>query len=178
MISLTDIQPAGKFLKPHGVNGEISILRDNDIIDFSDCRCVVVEMDGIFVPFFINSVRPKGADTDLVTIDGISDERHAATLTNKTVYILRSDIPEESTDDSGDGFYAEDFIGFDVRISGMGLLGKISGIEDSTANYLFIIETTDGRNLLIPVADEFVTGIDTDSRSIEMDLPEGLIDIQ
>lgn len=60
----------------------------------------------------------------------------------------------------------------------MGLLGKISGIEDSTANYLFIIETTDGRNLLIPVADEFVTGIDTDSRSIEMDLPEGLIDIQ
>ena len=22
MISLTDIQPAGKFLKPHGVNGE------------------------------------------------------------------------------------------------------------------------------------------------------------
>ncbi len=117
-------------------------------------------------------------DTDLVTIDGISDERHAATLTNKTVYILRSDIPEESTDDSGDGFYADDFVGFDVRISGMGLLGKISGIEDSTANYLFIIETTDGRNLLIPVADEFVTGIDTDSRSIEMDLPEGLIDIQ
>ncbi len=177
MISITDLKPVGKFLKPHGINGEISILRDDDLVDFSDCSCVVVDMDGIFVPFFLNSLRPKGAETDLVTIDGITDDRHVAALTNKTVYILRSEAADEE-EDSEDGFYAEDFVGYDVIIKGTRTAGKITGIEDSTANFLFIVETPEGKILLIPVADEFVTGIDPDRKSIEMDLPEGLVEIQ
>ena len=58
MISLSDIRPAGKFMKPHGVNGEIAVLRGNDILDFNDYSCVIVDVDGIFVPFFLNSARP------------------------------------------------------------------------------------------------------------------------
>ncbi len=178
MISVNDIQPVGKFLKPHGVNGEISILRDNDIVDFNDCSCIIVDVDGIFVPFFLNSVRPKGADTDLVTIDGITDDRQVTRFTNKTVYLLRSELPGEDDENEEDGFYAEDFVGYDVLITGKGNIGKITGIEDSTANYLFIVKTPDGKNLLIPVADEFVTDVSPEQRSIEMDLPEGLIEIQ
>lgn len=178
MISVNDIQPVGKFLKPHGVNGEISILRDNDIVDFNDCSCIIVDVDGIFVPFFLNSVRPKGTDTDLVTIDGITDDRQVARFTNKTVYLLRSELTGEDDENEEDGFYAEDFVGYDVLIAGKGNVGKITGIEDSTANYLFIVETPDRKNLLIPVADEFVTDVSPEQHFIEMDLPEGLIEIQ
>jgi len=178
MIARSDIRPVGKFMKPHGVNGEIAIFRDFDTLDFSDYSCVIVDIDGIFVPFFLNSIRPKGADTDLVVIDGITDESHAARLTNKIVYVLNSEIPQEESEDDEDGFYADDFIGYNVSIGENGFIGRITGIDDSTANYLFMVETDGGSILLIPVADEFVTDINTDRKEIYMELPEGLIDLQ
>lgn len=180
MIDRSDICPVGKFLKPHGVNGEISILRDSDTLDFNDYSCVIVDIDGIFVPFFLESVRPKGAGTDLVTIEGISDGHHAASMTNKTVYVLRSEVRDVAADDEGEaeGFYAGDLIGYDVNIDGRGLVGKIIGIDDSTANCLFIIETSDGDRQMIPVADEFVTGVNPGHREISMELPAGLLEMQ
>ena len=42
------------------------------------------------------------------------------------------------------------------------------------SNYLFIIETPSGNRHLIPVADEFVTGVDMDGRRVPMELPEGV----
>lgn len=178
MISKADLCPVGKFLKPHGVNGEISILRDNDFIDFNDHNCIIVDVDGIFVPFFLESVRTKGADTDLVKIDGITNEIKASTLANKTVYVLRSELTDiDSDEDSEDGFYAEDFIEYTVNTPDKGYIGKIIGIDDSTDNYLFIVENNEGDSLLIPVADEFITDIDTTKREIEMNLPEGLFDL-
>lgn len=54
-------------------------------------------------------------------------------------------------------------------------MGKIIGIDDTTANYLFIIETPSGNRHLIPVADEFVTGVDMDGRRVTMELPEGIL---
>ncbi len=177
MISRSDIQPVGKFLKPHGINGEIAVMHDSDDIDFNDYSCVITDVDGIFVPFFLKSIRHKGADTDLFSIEGISDESKAGRLSNKTVYVLRSEIPSEENEED-DGFYAEDLIGHTVILAGNKKLGKIIGIEDTTANYLFIVETPDGKKLLIPVADEFVSGIDSEHQEIEMDLPKGLVEIQ
>lgn len=178
MISRADIHPVGKFLKPHGVNGEIAILKDYDTLDFNDHNCVIVDVDGIFVPFFLESVRPKGADTDLVKIEGVTNEIKAASLANKTVYVLRSEIIDTDPEDGdSDGFYAEDFIDYTVKTRDNVAIGKIVGIDDSTDNYLFIVEQTDGNNLLIPVADEFITAIDTSLREIEMDLPEGIFDL-
>ena len=75
---------------------------------------------------------------------------------------------------SEDGFYAADMEGFEVVADG-NPLGKIIGIDDTTANYLFIIETPSGNRHLIPVADEFVTGVDMDGRRVTMELPEGIL---
>ncbi len=178
MIKLASLQPVGKFLKPHGVNGEITVLRDFEELDFSEFSCLVVDIDGIFVPFFMNSVRSKGADTDLILIDGINNEIQAASLSNKTVYVLKSELANENDEQDADGFYAEDFIGYSVNIEGHGKLGEITGIEDSTANYLFMVATADGNSLLIPVADEFIIDIDTESKTLVMELPDGLLDMQ
>ena len=56
-------------------------------------------------------------------------------------------------------------------------IGKIIDLDDTTDNYLFIIETPDGRNVMVPVADEYVVDIDTENRIITLDLPDGLLDI-
>lgn len=189
MITAESLKAVGKFLKPHGINGEINLARDFDDIDFEDFSCIIVDIDGIFVPFFLESVRPKGADTDLVAIDGIVDELHAARLTNRVVYVLRSELSElreaqreESAEDyeAGDaeGFFADDLIGYEAIGEDGNPIGRITGIDDSTANYLFEISTLEGKKLLIPIADEFISGIDNEARRLELSLPEGLLEMQ
>lgn len=177
MIDKSDILAVGKFLKPHGVNGEISLFRDFDTLDLEDYSCVIVDIDGIFVPFFIDTVRPKGVHSDLLTISGIDSDDQVAMLTNKTAYVLKSEVPDQEKGEGDEGLYADDLIGYTVYLEDKGLIGKIIGIEDSTANYLFIVETRGGDNLLIPVAEEFFTDIKPDKKEIVMSLPQGLLEL-
>lgn len=172
MIRDTELKAIGRMLKPHGINGEIVVGLTMDI-DLSKLSCVVVQTDGIFVPFFIESVRPKSSETDLVLIDGVCNERQAAAMCGNTLYALLKDLPEPDADADG-GLYAEDLIGFMVEANGH-FSGKITAVDDSTANYLFIIEKEDGGTCLLPVADEFIAEIDMDNRVLKMDVPEELL---
>ncbi|MDE5941701.1 MAG: ribosome maturation factor RimM [Muribaculaceae bacterium] len=172
MILQEELQKVGKLLKPHGINGEIVALLTDDV-DLAEVSCVVICIDGINVPFFISSVRRKSSETDLITVDGIRDETAAAALCGHDLYVKRSEMP---SNDECDGFYADDLVGFDVY-SDCELIGKITGINDSTANYLFIIERPDGSTCLVPVADEFIDILDPETRRIELRLPEGLLDL-
>lgn len=173
MIQRKELTKVGKLLKPHGINGEIVALIENDV-DLAEVSCIVLEIDGINVPFFINAVRPKSADTDLLTIDGVADETAAAAICNHDLYVKTSELPEADID--AEGFYADDLVGFDVYVSDE-RIGKITGINDTTANYLFIIERPAGETVLVPVADEFIEILDPEKRRIELTLPEGLLEL-
>lgn len=168
MIKLSEIAEIGRFNKPHGIKGEISVSVGGNI-DLDDVKCIIVRIEGIFVPFFINSVRPKTADTSLITIDGIDSEEKAQELTNRDIYILRSDLPEEETDE--DGLYASDLIGYEINDITSGNIGVIENINDSTQNILFIVRTPEGKELYIPVAEEFILSVDPDNGTVRTDIP-------
>ncbi len=172
---LTDI---GRFGQPHGIKGEINATVDRDI-DIAALRCIVCDIDGIFVPFFVEGVRPRSATSQLLTIDGITDESEANLLQNKIIYALNDELAEEAEEsDNDEGFYAEDLVGFTVSDVSETLSGKIEGVDDSTDNVLFIVRTDfSPRPILIPVAEELIDDIDTDTRHIRFDLPEGLLEI-
>lgn len=175
MILRTDITEAGIFNKPHGIKGEISATLDYDI-DLNEVKCIIMDVEGIFVPFFIKSVRPKTAETCLLTIDGIDSEQKARPLSGRAFYLLNSDIPEDDTDGE-DGLYASELIGYTVIDSIMGKLGEVTDYNDSTDNILLIVTSPEGRDIYIPVADEFIDEIDTDNNSLHTSLPQGIVDL-
>lgn len=170
MIKLSEIAEVGRFNKPHGIKGEISVSIEEDI-DLNDVKCIIIQIDGIFVPFFLNSIRPKTADTFLVTIDGIDSEEKAQELTNRSFYILRSDLPEYEED----GFYASDLIGFEIDDINSGNVGVITDINDQTQNILFVVKTSGEKEILIPVADEFILSIDQENQVIKTDIPSEIL---
>lgn len=175
MILRTDITEAGIFNKPHGIKGEISATLDYDI-DLNEVKCIIMDVEGIFVPFFIKSVRPKTAETCLLTIDGIDSEQKARSLSGRAFYLLNSDIPEDDTDGE-DGLYASELIGYTVIDSIMGKLGEVTDYNDSTDNILLIVTSPEGKDIYIPVADEFIDEIDTDNNSLHTSLPQGIVDL-
>lgn len=179
MILKEQLTEIGRFGQPHGIKGELNATVDNDI-DVKALRCIVCDIDGIFVPFFIASVRPRSATSLLLTIDGITNESEATLLQNKIIFALSEEIGDRGEDDAddGDGFYAEDIVGFTVSDTSGTLTGEIEDVDDSTDNVLFIVKTdASPRPVLIPVAEELIEEIDPDKRHISFDLPEGFLEI-
>lgn len=175
MIKAEQLTEIGQFNSPHGIKGEISATVDADV-DLPSLRCIVVEMDGLFVPFFVSTVRPKSHSSLLLTVDGINDENQASQLRGKTIYALSEEC---NFDDEADeaGFYAADLIGFAVKDSEGKLDGEIVDIDDTTENVLFVVEDKNFGRLLIPVVEEFISEIDEESRRMTVDLPDGFFEI-
>ena len=91
MITREELIAIGHYNKPHGVVGEISATVDVDVDVLRALSCLVSDIDGIYVPFFVNGLRPKTADTVLLTIDGITSEQEAARLVNHDIFALKRD---------------------------------------------------------------------------------------
>lgn len=175
MIKRSEILEIGRLLKPHGVKGEITVELFGDI-DMTALKCVVVDIDGIFVPFFVQSVRPKTSETCLVKFDNLDTDGEVLMLALKPLFALKEDV-ELSDDSSDEGFYASDLIGFAAMNPEGEMIGKIADVNDDTENTLFIIEKDGGETLLVPVAAEFICDIDSENSIVKLDLPEGLSDL-
>lgn len=176
MIRQEDVYKIGRLGKPHGVKGEISFQFTDDVFDRMDADYLIIEVDGILVPFFIEEYRFRSDETALLKLEDIDTQEAARELTNSDVYFER-----RLSDDADEPSMAA-IIGYRLVNDADGQeIGTITGIDDSTANILFEVlksDTDDGSPILIPAAEEFITGIDNDKREISVALPEGLLDLQ
>lgn len=174
MIKDSQLTSMGKVNKTHGIRGELSVLTYADI-DIDQLKCVVFDVDGIFVPFFVNSSRPRSAESVLITLDGIDNDEQASQFVGKELYALSDDIDE--SEDDGDGYYLDDFIGYTIKDADGTVIGEIDSYDDSTANVLFFVSTPQGKTVYVPVAPEFFVSVDPEQMLIVMNLPTGLFDM-
>lgn len=78
MIKASELTAIGAIIKPHGVKGEMVINLRDDRIDIERTECIVMDIDGIYVPFFIENVRQKGRESYIIAIEGITSDTAAA----------------------------------------------------------------------------------------------------
>ena len=175
MILKDQLIKVGKTLKPHGIKGEFSVLIDawGNVVDVS---CFVFNIDGIYVPFFIESIRPKGIDTYIVKVNGYNNENDITELIGLDVYALNNEfiLMNESEDNY---MYAEDFVGYTIIDKSGILIGRITDYDISTENALFIVERTDNKDIYIPIVEEFVIDINSETKTLQMSLPIGLLEL-
>ena len=162
MIKKEDIVEIGKFQKTHALKGELNALLDVEPDYAFDGNPLIVSVDGIFVPFYPESVRPKGSESYLVKLRDIDSQQDAAMFVNKAIYGLRSDLADYF--DDPDAELTADFVGFRIVDSSLGEIGTVTDIDD-------------GDTVYIPVAEEFIDAIDDDRQVIETTLPDGLVDL-
>lgn len=172
MIKRDELIKIGQFNKPHGLSGELAFTFTDDVFDRTECPYIVCEIDGIFVPFFLEEYRFRTDSTALVKLIDIDSADDGRMFTNLDVYFPKSYVHEEEAMQGGKDF----FLNYKVMEEIHGYLGDIVEIDDATANVLFVIENEDEEQLLVPAVDEFVTNIDEKNKIIYMKLPEGLIE--
>ena len=169
MLKKEDFVYFGKFLKPHGTKGEIGLQGDTFTLD-EGCDFVACDIDGILVPFFFESTRPKSNDTLIVKVERMESADEVRYLTNREAFIPRKWVEESEEISLGS------FIGFKATDRTLGDIGEIVEIDDSTMNTLFVLEK-DGEEILIPAQEEFIVDIDHDGQTIVFDLPQGLVSL-
>ena len=167
MIKADDVYRIGRLGKAHGIKGEITMQVEDDIFDRTDADYLVLELDNIMVPFFIEEYYFKTDTTALIKFEGIDTLERAKEFANIDVYFPRS-IKDNSIDSEEEALSYPMLVGFQVND-----IGKIAYIDHQTENIMFELE--DGT--LIPASEELIEDIDVPNKQIKMTIPEGLLDI-
>ena len=169
MIKAEEVYKIGRLGKAHGVKGEVSFQFDDDIFDRVDADYLVLDIDGILVPFFMEEYRFRSDTVCLVKFCNVDTQQRAQELTGCDVFFPRA-MAEEGDDMPSLSM----LVGYEIVNNANGrTVGQIVAIDDSTANILFELE--DG--MLIPANDDLIEVIDTEKQQIKMNLPSGLLEI-
>ena len=95
MIRKEEVFKIGIINKPHGVKGEVSFTFTDDIFDRVDCDYLILLLDGILVPFFIEEYRFRSDNAALVKFEGIDTAEKARGFTNVEVYFPKKYMEEQ-----------------------------------------------------------------------------------
>ena len=167
MIKEDDVYKIGHIGKPHGIGGEVTLRFTDDVFDRVDADYLVLMVDGILVPFFIEEYRFRSDEVALVKFEDIDTMDRAAELTGCDVF-----FPRHLADIDNDVLTWSQIVGYDiVDVESGKVIGRIEAVDESTINVL--LELADGT--LIPAADEFIADIDHEARLLVMRLPDGLL---
>lgn len=159
----------GKF----SFKGEMLAKVDSDTPEeYITLESIFVELSTGLVPFFIKKCQLHKSELLRIEFDSVDNEAAAMALLKKDLYLPLSLLPPLK----GTQFYYHEVVGFSVEEDDK-LLGVIQQVIESGAQALFQVQTEEGKEVLIPIHDDFIVAIHRDLKKIVMQLPEGLLEL-
>lgn len=163
----------GKIVRKYSFKGELLIKLDTDQPElYENLDAIFIDVRNTLIPFFIKSSQLHKSDLLRVQFEDVTNEADADSLIKSDVYLPLEFLPKLE----GNKFYFHEVIGFTIEDTNYGKFGKIVSINDTTAQALFEVEN-DGKQILIPMNDEFIIKVDRKTKTIIVDVPDGLIDL-
>lgn len=163
----------GKIVRKYSFNGELLIKLDTDEPElYENLEAMFIDVRGTIIPFFIEHSQLHKSDLLRVQFEDVTNEADADALIKSEVYLPLELLPKLE----GNKFYFHEVIGFTMEDKNYGTVGTIVSINDSTAQALFEVENN-GKEILIPMNDEFIVKVDRTTKTIIVVTPEGLIDL-
>ena len=172
MTAVQHIQ-VGKLQKSHGLKGEIQAsidLYDPDIL--AEAKVLFVEVKNAFAPYFVEKIKING-NKAIILFDEIKDVNQANSLRGLSLYVSTEHFPAIQDDES---WQYDDIIGFTIVDTTLGELGVISDVYETTGQDLIAMDYK-GKEILIPVVDQIILKVNKKSKSLEVNLPDGLLEL-
>ncbi len=162
----------GYISKRIGNKGELAFVLDVDEpLRYKKLKSVFIELNAALVPFFITKIQLRNTIA-VVSLEGIDSIEKAEELVKAELYLPLSMLPALK----GKKFYFHEVPGFTVIDKNYGNIGIIEKVLDFPQQSILQIKK-DTHEILIPAREEFIIRIDRDARQIEVQAPDGLIDI-
>ena len=162
----------GKIIKPHGVKNEfLSILDTNNPEHFQNIEIIFVEIDNTLIPYFINNIRISGKQA-IIELQNVNFDMITKLLVGSSLFLQKELLPKLP----GNQFHSHELEGFSVYDKEKGNIGFVEEVVDMDYQAILKINFND-KEILIPVADEIIKKVDRKNKHIEIEAPDGLIDI-
>jgi 16S rRNA processing protein RimM len=166
----------GRVVKAHGVTGEVvvEVRTDDPEIRFAPGAALRAKgSDYHERNYVIEAVRVHGARL-LVRFGGVADRAAAEVLKGSRFVIDSEDLPPI---DEPDTYYDHQLEGLRVRTVAGRDIGTVAEVLHTAAGELLAVNRGGAGELLVPFVSAIVTSVSLDSRTVEIDPPEGLLEL-
>jgi 16S rRNA processing protein RimM len=166
-------------VKAHGVTGElvVDIRTDDPELRFapgSTLRLRAKGSDRRECSYTIDTVRPHGGRL-LVRLSGVADRATADALRGSVFVIDSADLPPIDEDDT---YYDHQLEGLRVQTTAGLELGTVTEVLHTAAGELLAVKREDAPELLVPFVSAIVTAVSLENGVVEIDPPDGLLDLE
>ena len=149
-----------KILKSNGTDGGLLIgVRDIEVGQIDLQEPVFFEFDGLPVPFFIQDLQQRGTSKAIIHLNDINSLADAEEVVGRAVYIEGEWEEEEELD----------FTGWTLLNRGV-RVGTVTGMEPIPGNLCLYVG-----DALVPLHEDLILSADSATRTLDLDLPEGLL---
>lgn len=175
MIRLEEVFKIGYIAKHRGLRGEVELSFTDDCFDTGSAEYLVLDMDGILVPFFWEEYRFKNDDTAIVKFEDVDNEAQARRLVGHGVYYPKAHLVHDEGEGELSSYKA--LTGFTVYNQEGAYVGTVAQVDDSSANVLLTIEEESGDEVMLPFHNDFLLNYDLRERTLQLFIPEELINL-
>ena len=161
----------GVISSTHGVRGEVKVFpTTDDVTRFRQLKKVYLDTGGEMLPLEIQNVKffKQFAILKFKGIDNINDiEKYRG----KSLMIDR----EDAVDLDEDEYFIADMIGMKVCTEDGSEFGTLKDVMETGANDVYIIDSLEHGEVLIPAIKECILDVDMDEERMTIHLMEGLV---
>lgn len=177
MLRKEDFEVIGYAGRTHGVSGELSCKLNvelGELFESTDSLFLMVEEEGLLIPYRVMGLRSKSGDIDLIHFTGITTREEAEQLSGRNIWLSREYIADELQ--SSDPYEYSRYKGYFVYDSQAPdvCIGQIESVDDSTLNSLLYINRGDDE-LILPIAKELLASYHDEERKLYLHIPLGLL---
>lgn len=158
----------GKITSAVGLKGEVKVY------NYSDSAEIYQTTEAIYAGTDLRKIQSVRTQKNMIILklEGIDNREDAEKARGQELSVTEADLPELPEGQ----FYVRDLIGMTVADAESGAkIGRLRDVIQNTAQDIFDVETTEGKQVLIPKVPEFIIDIDAGSRVIKVRLIEGML---
>ena len=167
----------GRVAKAHGVTGElvVDVRTDDPELRFAPGAILRAKAsDHRERNYVVAAVRPHG-NRLLLRLEGVAG-RDAADAMRGSLFVIDSeDLPPIEEPDT---FYDHQLEGLLVRTTAGRDVGTVTEVLHTAAGELLAVDRADADELLVPFVSAIVTSVSLVSGIVEIDPPEGLLELE
>jgi 16S rRNA processing protein RimM len=162
----------GRISRVNGYDGSVTVKLEKSFVDnIPELESVFLEINGKPVPFFICFSEYQGGDILKLKFEWYASYEKVNEFTGCRIFLTT--INEEKQPDNK----TDSILGFKVILRNKNLIGTVKEIIKNPGNDLLKIISPEKKEILIPFHEDLIAGFDMRKKTIVVDLPEGLIEL-
>jgi 16S rRNA processing protein RimM len=173
MLEWNEMALVGRIARAHGIRGQVIVNPDTDFpeVRFQPGAELFIERHGSVEPLRITTVRFHG-DRPVIGFEGVVTMNDAEALAGHEMRVpvdRLAPLPPHT-------FYRHDLIGCAVETTGGRRIGSVVDVEGTPGGSRLVVGGANGE-ILIPLVADICRAIDTTSKRIVIEPPDGLLEL-